>query len=51
MSSKRRRFTPEVRAEAVRLVTGTDRPVAHVAADRAWMLMSGPSSNGFERKY
>jgi len=35
MFSKRRRFTPEFRAKAVRLVTGTDRPVAHVAADRA----------------
>jgi transposase len=33
MSSKRRRFTPEFRAEAVRLVTETDRPVAHVAVE------------------
>ena len=33
MSSKRRRFTPEFRAEAVRLVTETDRPVAQVAAE------------------
>ena len=33
MSSKRRRFTPEFRAEAVRLVTETDRPLAHVAAE------------------
>ena len=33
MSSKRRRFTPEFRAEAVRLVSETDRPVAHVAAE------------------
>jgi transposase len=33
MSSKRRRFTPEFRAEAVRLVTETGRPIAHVAAE------------------
>lgn len=33
MSSKRRRFTPEFRAEAVRLVTETGRPVAHVAEE------------------
>ena len=33
MSSKRRKFTPEFRAEAVRLVAETDRPVAHVAAE------------------
>lgn len=33
MSGSRRRFTPEFRAEAVRLVTETGRPVAHVAAE------------------
>ena len=33
MSDKRRKFTPEFRAEAVRLVTETGRPVAHVAAE------------------
>ena len=33
MSDKRRRFTPEFRAEAVKLVTDTGRPVAHVAAE------------------
>ena len=33
MLSKRRRFSSEFRAEAVRLVTETDRPVAHVAAE------------------
>lgn len=33
MSGSRRRFTPEFRAEAVRLVTETHRPVAHVAVE------------------
>jgi len=33
MSSTRRRFTPEFRAEAVRLVVETDRPISHVAAE------------------
>ena len=33
MSGKRRKFTPEFRAQAVRLVTETGRPVAHVAAE------------------
>ena len=33
MSDKRRRFTREFRAEAVKLVTDTGRPVAHVAAE------------------
>jgi transposase len=33
MSGKRRRFTPEFRAQSVRLVTETGRPVAHVAAE------------------
>ena len=33
MSDKRRRFTPEFRAEAVKLVTDTGRPIAHVAAE------------------
>ena len=33
MSDKRRRFTPEFRAEAVKLVIDTGRPVAHVAAE------------------
>lgn len=33
MSGTRRKFTPEFRAEAVKLVTGTGRPVAHVAAE------------------
>ena len=33
MSGKRRKFTPEFRAQPVRLVTETGRPVAHVAAE------------------
>src|ERR1700712_733940 len=33
MSKTRRRFTPEFRADAVRLVVETGRPVAHVAAE------------------
>lgn len=33
MAGTRRKFTPEFRAEAVRLVIETHRPVAHVAAE------------------
>ena len=33
MAGTRRKFTPEFRAEAVRSVTGTGRPIAHVAAE------------------
>ena len=33
MSGKRRKYTPEFREEAVRLVIETGRPVAHVAAE------------------
>ena len=33
MSEKRRKFTPEFRAEAVELVVETGRPVARVAAE------------------
>ncbi len=33
MSDKRRNYTPEFRAEAVKLVTETGRPVAHVALE------------------
>ena len=33
MSDKRRKFTPEFRAEAAKLVTETGRPVAQVAAE------------------
>lgn len=33
MSSTRKKYTPAFRAEAVRLVTETDRPIAHVAAE------------------
>lgn len=33
MAGSRRRYTPEFRAGAVRLVTETGRPVAHVAAE------------------
>ena len=33
MSEKRRKFTPEFRAEAVKLVVETGRPVARVAAE------------------
>ena len=33
MSGKRRKYTPEFREQAVRLVIETGRPVAHVAAE------------------
>ena len=33
MAGSRRKYTPEFRAEAVRLVVETGRPVAHVAAE------------------
>lgn len=33
MSGKRRKYTPEFREQAARLVIETDRPVAHVAAE------------------
>ncbi len=33
MSGKRRKFTPEFREQAARLVIETGRPVAHVAAE------------------
>ena len=57
MSSKRRRFTPEFRAEAVRLVTETDRPVAHVAAEIGvgpqllgrWVQQSKPAEAATDR--
>lgn len=33
MPGSRKKFTPEVRAGAVRLVTETGRPIAHVVAE------------------
>ena len=33
MSGKRRKYTPEFREQAARLVMETGRPVAHVAAE------------------
>ncbi len=33
MAGKRRKYTPEYREQAVRLVTETGRPIAHVAAE------------------
>ena len=33
MSGKRRKYTPEFREQAARLVIETGRPVAHVAAE------------------
>jgi transposase len=33
MSGKRRKFTPEFREQAARLVIETGRPIAHVAAE------------------
>lgn len=33
MSTERRRFSPEFRAEAVKLVLETGQPIAHVARD------------------
>ena len=57
MSSKRRRFTPEFRAEAVQLVTETDRPVAHVAVEIGvgaqllgrWVQQSKPAADAEDR--
>jgi transposase len=57
MSSKRRKFTPEFRAEAVRLVTETDRPVAHVAAEIGvggqllgrWVQQAKPAAEAADR--
>ena len=57
MSSKRRRFTPQFRAEAVRLVTETDRPVAHVATEIGvgaqllgrWVQQSKPAAAAADR--
>ena len=57
MSSKRRKFTPEFRAEAVRLVAETDRPVAHVAAEigvgaqllGGWVQQSKPAAGATDR--
>ena len=39
MSGKRRKYTPEFREQAARLVIETGRPVAHVAA--TFMVPSG----------
>ena len=57
MSSKRRRFTPEFRVEAVRLVTDTGRPVALVAAEIGvgpqllgrWVQQCKPASAAADR--
>ncbi len=54
MSSTRRRFTPEFRAEAVRLVLETGRPIAHVAAEVGigaqllgrWVTQAKPADAG-----
>ena len=51
MSSTRKKYTPAFRAEAVRLVTETDRPIAHVAAEIGvgaqllgrWVQLSKPA--------
>ena len=56
-SSKRRKFTPEFRAEAVRLVTESDPPVAHVAAEMGvgaqllgrWVQQSKPAGAAPDR--
>ena len=53
MSDKRRKFTPEFRAEAVKLVTDTGRPVAQVAAEIGvgaqllgrWVKLSQPAGS------
>ncbi len=50
LSDQRRNCIPEFRAEAVKLVTETDRPVAHVAAEigvRALPLHIGERHVGF----
>lgn len=57
MSDKRRRFTREFRAEAVRLVTETGRPVAHVATEIGvgaqllgrWVRQAQPSGGDADR--
>jgi transposase len=54
MAGTRRRFTPQFRAEAVRLVTETGRPVAHVAAEVGvgaqllgrWVAAAKPALDG-----
>ena len=53
MSDKRRKFTPEFRAEAVKLVIETGRPVAQVAAEIGvgaqllgrWVKLSQPAGS------
>lgn len=57
MSDKRRKFTPEFRAEAVKLVTETGRPVAQVAAEIGvgaqllgrWVKLSQPADQEADR--
>ena len=57
MAGTRRKFTPEFRAGAVRLVVETGRPVAHVAAEIGvgaqllgrWVRQADPVSEGGER--
>src|SRR4051794_25420848 len=42
MSDKRRKFTPEFRAEAVKLVIDTGRPIfACLRGDRGWCAVAG----------
>ncbi len=57
MSDKRRNYTPEFRAEAVKLVTDTGRPVAHVALEIGvgaqllgrWVKLSRPADREVDR--
>jgi hypothetical protein len=42
MSGKRRKYTPEFREQAARLVIETGRPVAHVAAESGVGTSVGP---------
>ncbi len=51
MSGKRRKYTPEFREQAARLVIETGRPVAHVAAeigvgDQCWGVGCASTASG-----
>ncbi|MDT0263491.1 transposase [Jatrophihabitans lederbergiae] len=57
MPGSRKKFTPEFRAGAVRLVTETGRPIAHVAAEIGigaqllgrWVASAQPAAQGGSR--
>ena len=49
MSGKRRKYTPEFREQAARLVIDTGRPVAHVAAEIGVSIRPAGGLYGFRR--